>query len=157
MNAMQRAADAYGQATQTLPPIQQIVLLYDGAMRRIKEARAAIEDGRVKDRATAVSKATAIVEGLQSALDHERGGEIAANLDRIYTHVAFRLQTLNVLAEVTTCDELLARLDELRAAWAELAAGRDGAAAVETGPQGAERGGKAGEGQAREPGIGVTI
>lgn len=129
MNAMQRAVSAYGQANETLPAIQQIVLLYDGAIRRIKEARSAIEAGRVRERATAVAKAAAIVEGLQSALDHERGGEIAANLDRIYTYVGFRLHGLNLSADVATCDELAERLGDLRNSWAELAAGGDGGSA----------------------------
>jgi flagellin-specific chaperone FliS len=35
---MQRALSAYGQAAETLAPLTQIVLLYDGAIRRIKEA-----------------------------------------------------------------------------------------------------------------------
>ena len=44
MSVMQRAVSAYGQASHTLAPIQQIVMLYDGAIRKLKEARAAIED-----------------------------------------------------------------------------------------------------------------
>jgi len=117
---------AYGQAAQTQAPIRQIVLLYDGALRRIKEARQAIEERRISDRCVAVTKATAIIEGLQSALDHEQGGEIAANLDRIYSYVCFRLQDINLKDDVAVCDELRDRLAELRAAWAELANGGGG-------------------------------
>jgi flagellin-specific chaperone FliS len=36
MQAMRRAIDAYGHASATLAPAQQIVLLYEGAIRRIK-------------------------------------------------------------------------------------------------------------------------
>ena len=43
MPTMRRAINAYGQASETLAPAQQIVLLYEGAIRRIKEARHAIE------------------------------------------------------------------------------------------------------------------
>ena len=46
MPSMQRAMSAYGQAAETLAPARQIVLLYDGAMRRIKEARRALEHAR---------------------------------------------------------------------------------------------------------------
>ena len=123
MQAMRRAITAYGQASETLAPAQQIVLLYEGAIRRIKEARRAIEARRVAERVVAVQKATAIVEGLQGCLDHERGGEIACNLDRIYTHVVFRLQRINLTADPSICDELTALLEELRSAWAQLAAG----------------------------------
>jgi len=123
MNAMNRAMAAYGQASETLPPLQQIVLLYDGAIRRLKEARQAIAARRVRDRLVAVNKAAAIIEALQAALDHERGGEIAANLDRIYTHISLRLHQINLLDDPAICDELIARLGELRTSWAELAGG----------------------------------
>jgi flagellar protein FliS len=123
MQAMRRAINAYGQASETLAPAQQIVLLYEGAIRRIKEARGAIEGQRIRERCVAVQKATAIIEGLQSCLDHECGGQIASNLDRLYTHVVFRLQRINLGNDPAICDELIALLDELRAAWAQVAAG----------------------------------
>ena len=129
MQTIRRAINAYGQASETLAPAQQIVLLYEGAIRRIREARHAIELRRVGDRCVAVHKATAIVEGLQSCLDHARGGEIARNLDRIYTHLIFRLQRINLTDDPAICDEVIARLDQLRAAWAQLAGGAPPAAA----------------------------
>jgi flagellar protein FliS len=118
---MRRALSAYGQAAETLAPLRQIVLLYDGAIRRIKEARLAIELRSVKDRHTAVQKASAIIDALHAALDHERGGEIAAQLDKIYTYVGFRLQRINLDSDPAICDELVARLGELRASWARIA------------------------------------
>ena len=121
MQGMRRALTAYGQAAETLAPLKQIVLLYDGAIRRIKEARQAIEQRRVNERHTAVEKASAIVDALHAALDHERGGEIAAQLDRIYTYVSFRLQRVNLDNDPAICDELVARLSELRTSWAEIA------------------------------------
>ena len=135
MTPTQRAMSAYGQAAQTLAPAKQIVLLYDGAMQRIKEARKAIEAKRINERYIAVTKAAAIVDALHACLDHEQGGEIAQNLDRIYTHIAFRLQSINLSDDPTICDELIARLGELRAAWAELA---DGGAAAPARDQGAK-------------------
>jgi flagellar protein FliS len=123
MQAMRRAINAYGQASETLAPAQQIVLLYEVAIRRIKEAQNAILARRINERCRAVQKATAIIEGLQSCLDHERGGEIARNLDRLYTHLTFRLQRINLTDDPAICDEAIARLDQLRASWAQLAAG----------------------------------
>ncbi|HEX6141274.1 MAG TPA: flagellar export chaperone FliS [Geminicoccaceae bacterium] len=120
MDPMRRALTAYGQAAETLPPLQQIVMLYDGTIRRLKEARAADEAGRVGERWTAVGKAAAIIDGLHRSLDHERGGEIALNLDRIYTRLAFRLQQINLEGGSAICDEVAGRLGELRAAWAAL-------------------------------------
>ncbi len=121
MQHMRRAVSAYGQAAETLAPARQIVLLYDGAIRRIREAREAIERRAFKERYLAVSKAAAIIDALHACLDHQRGGEIASNLDRLYTHFAMRLQHINLKDDPQICDELVARLGELRASWAEIA------------------------------------
>lgn len=121
MPSMRRALSAYGQAAETLSPARQIVLLYDGAMRRIKEARRALEQGHVNERYIAVEKARAIIDALHACLDHERGGDIARHLDQIYTYVGFRLQRINLNGDVAICDELVERLGELRASWAQIA------------------------------------
>lgn len=121
MTAMQKAMNAYGQAVETIPPAKQIVMLYDGVLRQIANARNAIGDRRISDRYTAVQKATLILEGLQGCLDHEQGGEIAPQLDRLYSHYIFRLQAINMEDDPTICDELTAQIRELRESWAVLA------------------------------------
>lgn len=123
MPSMRQAMTAYGQAAETLAPAQQIVLLYDGALRRVREAREAIEARRVTDRYLALAKATAILEGLQGCLDLERGGVVARNLDRLYTYLVLRLHRLNLESDVAICDEVTARLSELRDSWARIAEG----------------------------------
>ena len=137
MTHLQRAIDAYGHARETLAPLQQIVMLYDGAIQRIRDARSAHARHRFGDRQAALDKAVAILEGLQSGLDHARGGEIADNLDRLYSHLTFRLHQLAMTNDVTICDEAEERLLELRAAWAEL--GRQPAPAPRRSPLQGER------------------
>lgn len=121
MAALNQAMSAYGRAADTMPALQQLVLLYDGAIARIREARTAIEQRRVQDRATAIGKAAAIVEALAACLDHERGGTVAANLDRLYGDLVFRLHGLALEPDPSICEVLANRLQELRDAWAELA------------------------------------
>ena len=122
-NARVRATAAYGQAARTMPPALQIVMLYDGAIGRLREARRAVEEGRVEDRYRAVEKAAAIVDALHACLDMERGGEVAALLDRLYTYASVRMQLINTRNDVGVCDELAARLTELRDAWRAIAEG----------------------------------
>ena len=121
MTVMQKAMNAYGQAVETTPPARQIVMLYDGILRQIAKARAAIEDRRINDRFVAVQKATLILEALQGCLDHEKGGDIAPQLDRLYTHYIFRLQAINLEDNPAICDELHTQISELRASWASIA------------------------------------
>ncbi len=115
-----RAAAAYGQAAQTIPPLRQIVMLYEGAILRLQEARQAILDDRIEDRHRAVSKAAAIVDALHGCLDFEAGGEVATHLDRFYTYVSFRIRQIDIANDVSICDELIARLGEMRGSWAAL-------------------------------------
>ena len=122
-NARARAAAAYGQAAQTIPPARQIVMLYDGAIGRLREARRAVEEGRIEDRFRAVQKAAAIVDALHACLDFERGGAVAASLNRLYTYVSLRMQLINTRDGAGICDELAARLGDLRDAWHVLAEG----------------------------------
>lgn len=133
MTAMHKAMNAYGQAVETIPPAKQIVMLYDGIIRHITKARSAIGDRRINDRFMAVQKATLIIEALQGCLDHDQGGEIAPQLDRLYTYFIFRLQAINVEDDPAICDELIARIGELRQSWAVLA--QNGAPAMTPGAQ----------------------
>jgi len=121
MTAISKAMNAYSQAVETIPQGQQIVMLYDGIIQNIDKARQAIDEGRINDRYLAVQKATTIIEALQGCLDHEKGGDIAPQLDRLYTYFIFRLQTVNVENDPHICDALIANIREVRASWAAIA------------------------------------
>jgi flagellar secretion chaperone FliS len=127
-----RVATAYGQAAQTIPPLRQVVMLYDGAIARLHEARQAIADGRIEDRFNAVQKASRIVDALHSCLDFDRGGEVAPLLDRVYTCISLRMQRINTGNDAAVCDEVIARLGELRDAWRALAEDRACPAGAQT-------------------------
>lgn len=72
---------------QTSSPVELVVLLYDGALRFLAEAERALAAGDLAARGTAISKALAIVNQLQSTLDMARGGAVAEDLDRLYDFV----------------------------------------------------------------------
>jgi flagellar protein FliS len=114
---------AYSAAARTVTPAVAIVMLYDGAISRLVEARAAALDGRIEDRCTAVGKAYAIIHGLQCQLDFAAGGEIAVLLDDYYTYVLHRMPQINIRNDPGVCDELVARLREMRESWSAIARG----------------------------------
>jgi flagellar protein FliS len=70
-----------------------------------------------------VRKSSTIIEALQDCLDHEQGGEIARQLDQIYTYIIFRLQAVNLKNDPAICDEVAERLGDLRESWHQIAAG----------------------------------
>lgn len=126
-----RAATAYGRGSRPRADARMIVLLYDGAIGQLAQARAAIAAGAVEARWQHVRKATAIVDGLQGCLDHAAGREVAGLLDRFYDYVGMRLQQIDVRNDASICDELIARLGEMRASWSALG---DAAAAPAAAP-----------------------
>ena len=118
-----RAASAYGRAVRPRADANMIAMLYDGAIGQLAHARAAILAGAIEERWRHVRKAVAIVEGLQGSLDHAAGGEVAALLDRFYDYVGMRLVQIDLRNDPGICDELMARLGEVRASWRAIAAG----------------------------------
>lgn len=124
-----RAMSAYRSAAETVTPAVAIVMLYDGAMQRLHQAREAIDDGRIEDRFNLVGKAAAIVQGLQCQLDFAAGGEVATLLDGYYDYILQRMTQINIKNDPAICDELVERLREMRASWAAIARGETASAA----------------------------
>ena len=121
MNANRSALQSYGQAAQMVPAGTQVVMLYDGILKCLGEARAAIEENRIADRFNAIKKASDIVNGLNSGLDFENGGEIAPMLDQFYNYAFFRLQRACMESSVEIVDELTSNITLMRNAWAAVA------------------------------------
>jgi flagellar protein FliS len=107
-----------GVETQVLgaSPERLISLLYMGARAAIGQARIHLQEGRTIERGTAISKAIKIVdEGLKMGLNMEAGGEIAANLGRLYDYIVRTLLMANLKADaeqLEIADRLLADLAE---------------------------------------------
>src|SRR5947207_15120522 len=119
-----RAASSYRNTeAQSRTPIELVVMLYDGALRFIAVARAAMERGDIPARAEAVSRALAIVSELQNTLDLEKGGEVAERLDGLYQFVTGRLMDASFTRNLASLDEATRVLAELRSAWSAVAAG----------------------------------
>jgi flagellar secretion chaperone FliS len=103
-------------------PQRLIVMLYDGAIAAIAEARSHMPNGSKPAKGRALGKAIAIVdEGLKAALDARQGGAIARQLMELYDHVGRCLLLANLRDDVALADEASRLLIELRGAWASLA------------------------------------
>ncbi|CAB3715105.1 MAG: flagellar export chaperone FliS [Achromobacter sp.] len=109
-----------GLETQVLgaSPERLITLLYLGARAAIGQARIHLQEGRVAERGAAISKAIKIVdEGLKTGLNMEAGGEIAANLARLYDYIVRTLLTANLKANAEQLDIADRLLADLAEAW----------------------------------------
>ncbi len=102
----------------TASPEQILIMLYDGAIRFVRQAKLAIEEGRIADKAKAISKAVAIITEFSNTLDHEIGGEIATDLSRLYDFMIRELTAVNVRNELQRLEPVEKVLLELREAFA---------------------------------------
>jgi flagellar protein FliS len=119
-----RGAVAYRQTSvQSSSPVELVVLLYDGALRHLVAAGDASARGDLIARRDALSKAMAILTELQSTLNLEAGGEVAASLDALYTYMTERLVDVTVRKDAGAVPEVERLLRSLRDAWAQVAAG----------------------------------
>lgn len=75
-------------AVETASPARLIVMLYDGAIRFINEAMAAMRQRDYETQNARLQRAQKILAELISSLDFDKGGEIAENLFRtLYLYV----------------------------------------------------------------------
>ena len=102
-------------------PQRLIVMLYDGALAALTDARGHMLEGRTALKGRAIGKAISIVEeGLKAALDTSQGGAIARQLMDLYDYIGQRLLVANLKDDVALLDEASRLLTELRGAWQTL-------------------------------------
>jgi len=111
-------------------PHELVQMLLDGAVARVGAAKVAMEAGEIARKGELISSAIAMVEGLRSALDVERGGELAANLEALYDYIERRLLEANLRGEAAALDEVVSLLREVQSGWRAISdtvtAGADG-------------------------------
>ncbi len=105
----------------TATPEALVAKLFQCAVRHARRAAELTEASDLSERGTAISKAVAIVGELRVSLDHEQGGEIAGNLERLYEYVIDRLTEANLRRSAEPLGEALTVLTTLEEAWVELA------------------------------------
>ena len=99
-------------------PHRLIAILFDELMLALDATAAAQRQGDVAKRGPRQARALAILHALETSLDHEKGGEIAANLAAIYRHA--RHETLAGVQENAPerIEQARAAIGEIAGAWA---------------------------------------
>ncbi len=117
MSTAYQKLDAYRNASFTVSKTRQIVMLYDGIVRFLQQAKCAMTEGRIEDRFTLLSKASAIVTGLQGCLDFEQNAEVSTTLYDYYAQCEADIFSLQRTSSVEQCDLVIAQLKTMREAW----------------------------------------
>lgn len=117
-------------AVESSDPHRLILMLFDGAISAVSLARIHMNAGDIEKKGMAISKAIDLVtNGLLASLDMKAGGDLAERLGALYEYMAQRLLFANLKNNVATLDEVAELLTSLREAWAEIAPGKQQAAA----------------------------
>lgn len=103
-------------------PVELVVALYDGIIRFLHAAIAAVERGDVRGRRVAVKRALAIVIHLQARLRMDIGGRPAQVLSEFYASMFALILQASVGASIERFERVIACVRELRDAWRQVAA-----------------------------------
>ena len=98
-------------------PHKLIDMLLDGARAQLQRAEGCIAHADIEGRTRSISKAVSIITGLQASLDHDRGGELSANLDALYDYMQRRLFRANADNDSGAVAEVLDLMNTLHEAW----------------------------------------
>lgn len=118
-----RAASTYRQvgiqsSLAGASPHALIVMLFDGLLQSLTEARGAMERGQIEEKGRHIGRAVRIIEeGLMGCLNHEQGGEIAANLSALYSYCSARLTLANLHNDPALIDEVVELVTPVADGW----------------------------------------
>ena len=98
-------------------PHKLISMLFDGATTRLAQARGCAARGDHEGRSRCIGETVSIVSGLQASLDHDQGGDLAANLDSLYDYMMRRLYDANRDNDAEGIREVLDLVRTLQDAW----------------------------------------
>ena len=101
----------------TSDPKKLVVMCYDAAITNLKMAKTMYLEKKYEAKANTLGRAIDIIGELREALNFEKGGEIANNLDALYGYMLSRLMKGDVKRDVGAIDEVINMLEELGSAW----------------------------------------
>ncbi|EKP0299597.1 lateral flagellar export chaperone LafC [Aeromonas veronii] len=102
-------------------PHQLVLMLMEGLLDEMARAEGHILARQFERKGQAISKCLQILGGLDSALDMDKGGELAANLHRLYDYCGQRLFEISVSNNVEGFAEVRKILQELKEGWEAMA------------------------------------
>lgn len=104
---------------ETASPEQILILLYDGAIRFTRQAIAASEQKDQIAKLGRISKVFAIIVEFSNTLNHDIGGEIAADLDGLYQFMLRELSKARTETDEKSLHVVEGLLVDLRTTWGE--------------------------------------
>ena len=99
-----------------------IVMLYDGAVKFLKQAIAEMDKGDWAAKGIHINKAIAIIDELDMCLDMKAGSDIAMNLHALYDFLRRHVTEANTKRDPQRLREAISILEELNEGWRTITA-----------------------------------
>ena len=94
-----------------------LLMMYEGAIKYVKKAILAIEQGNIAERGINIGYAYDVIMELNNTLNHEVGGEVAMNLEQLYLFMTNELIKANIKADKEKLQSVLKILETLYEGW----------------------------------------
>ena len=107
---------AHAQVTAA-DPYKLVQLLLANVVDRLAAARGHMQRREIARKGEQISKAIAVLSALDSSLNMEQGGEIAANLRQLYEYMSLRLVRANLDDDVSGLDEVMGLVRNIKEGW----------------------------------------
>lgn len=118
---MNKAAHAYFKTNvSTTDQGHLLIMLYDGALKFLQQAREKILARDFAAKGILISKVIDIINELAGSLNMEKGGSLATNLNNLYLLCTARLLQANLKMDLNALDSVVKILEGLRSAYAEI-------------------------------------
>jgi len=113
-------ADNLASQASVANSVDLIQMLFDGFIESLNAARGHLQHGAISEKCKSLARASRIVIGLQSSLDFQKGGDLAQNLNELYSYVTRRLLQANAQNDLGALEEIHGLMSEIRQAWKEV-------------------------------------
>lgn len=118
MTPRSQAFSVYRQMqTDTASREQAVVMLFEGMVRILHQAREAMQTARYEDQSGAISRAQRILSELTAALDPTPDEALVVSLRCCYTAMYNRLMEANISDDIAALDEVIALAERFARAW----------------------------------------
>ena len=104
-------------AITTATPGQVLIMLYEGAIQHLRKAAEAMDRKDVAAKCRHIGKAHDIVNELCATLNHEVGGDIARDLERLYNYMGSQLVKANMENNKESVLQVAKLLETLLSGW----------------------------------------
>jgi flagellar protein FliS len=100
----------------TADPKRLVILCYEGAISSLKLAKTKLYGREYEAKGNAVQNALDLLNELRGALDFEKGGEIARNLDLLYAYWTKHIIRAGMDQDPRGFDPVISMLEEIKSA-----------------------------------------